>query len=109
MSRDRVRRGNMKTAIMFAVVLATMAFGQSQTTITVRELPPEAIPAGTCTESKSPGFIGITKDGKERTKLTPKEIGEYVSKRLSEGYSVTLYPQAGGRIFAIALCESVKH
>jgi hypothetical protein len=104
---SRAMRVTRIVVLMLAVITAAVA-GESQTTITVKELPPEAIPAGTCTESKA-SFIGVlTKDGKGRTKLTPKEIGEYVSKRLNEGYSVTLYPQTSGRIFAIAQCETAK-
>jgi hypothetical protein len=95
--------------IVCAIAITVVAGGQSQPAITVKELPPETIPAGACTESKS-GFVGVVeKDGNERTKLTPREIGEYVSKRLSEGYSVTLYPQISGRIFAVAQCEAAKH
>jgi len=97
----------MKT-IVFAVVIAAVAFGQAKPTVTVKEIPPEAIPAGTCTESRS-GYLGIVdKDKKERTKLTDQEIGQYMSKRLAEGYSVTLYPQASGKVFVIATCHPTK-
>jgi hypothetical protein len=94
--------------IVCAIAITVVAGGQSQPAITVKEFPPEAIPAGTCTQSTS-GYLGIVgKDKKERTKLTDQEIGEYVRKRLAEGYSVTLYPQASGKIFTIAICESSK-
>jgi len=94
--------------IVCAIAITVAAGGQSQPAITVKELPPEAIQTGTCTESTS-GFLGVIgKDKKERTKLTPQEVGEYVTKRLSEGYSVTLYPQASGRIFVTADCHSSK-
>lgn len=76
--------------------------------IAVTELPPEAIPAGTCTKSIS-GYLGIVgKDNKERTKLTDQEIGEYVRKRLAEGYSVALYAQASGKIFTRQTCHPTK-
>jgi hypothetical protein len=90
--------------------LAVVALAQSdiRPTITVKPLPPESIPTGTCT-SDLIGYIGILKDGKAQTNLTDKQLGEYVRVRLSEGYSVTLYPQASGKIFAIATCESAKH
>jgi hypothetical protein len=50
----------------------------------------------------------LEKDKNERTKLTAQEIGEGVSKKLAEGYRVTLYPQANGKIFAIATCHPTK-
>lgn len=107
MSRTmRVTRIVFLTLAIITVAIAS----QPQTTIHVKEVPPEAIPAGTCTESTS-GVLGVVEkeQGKERTKLTPKEIGEYVSKRLSEGYSVVLYPQPNDKVFSIATCESIKH
>ena len=92
---------------MLAVITAAVA-GQPQTTVTVTELPPEAIPAGTCTASNS-GYLGIVgKDKKERTKLTDQEIGEYLRKKLAEGYSVTLYPQASGKMFTVQTCHPTK-
>ena len=109
MSHERVRMSNLTKAILWVVAITGTMLGQSQPTITVKELPPEAIPSRTCTESIS-GFVGVVgKDKKERTKLTSKEVGEYVSKRLSEGYSLTLYPQPGERIFVVAQCEAAKH
>mgnify|MGYP001263665229 CR=1 FL=1 len=109
-TNDR-RTANMSplTALLCATAIAAAAAtGHSQTAITVIELPPETIPAGTCTESTS-GFLGVVeKDKTERTKLTTQEIGEYVSKRLAEGYSVTLYPQASGRTFTVATCHPKK-
>lgn len=97
--------------LVLALVVAKAAIANQpqQTTVTIVELPPEAIPAGTCTESTS-GFLGVVeKDKIERTKLTAEEIGKYVTKSLAEGYSVTLYPQASGRIFTKQTCESPKH
>jgi len=70
--------------------------------ITVKMVPPEAIPAGTCKESKS-GYLGI--EGKDDAVPNEQQIGEYVKERLAQGYSVTLYPQASGRIYVIAHCE----
>src|SRR5579863_9721533 len=76
--------------------------------ITVTELPPEAIPAGTCKESYS-GYLEVPDHGKQkRTNFTAQQIGDYVRKRLSEGYSLSLYPQASGRFFVIETCQSVK-
>jgi hypothetical protein len=90
-----------------AVAMAAVA-GEPQMTVTVTELPPEPIPAGSCTESNS-GYLGIVgTDKKERTNLTDQEIGEYVRKRLAEGYSVTLYPQASGKMFTVATCHPTK-
>ncbi len=94
---------------LFLLYTATAIAGDSQqSAITVRERPPEAIPRGTCKESHS-GYVGIaSKSGPDITKLTTQQLGEYVAKRLSEGYSITLYPQASGKTFAIATCESVS-
>jgi len=99
------------------IILATAALSafQSQPTqsvgqpsITVTELPPEAIPAGTCKESYS-GYLEVTEYSKpKKTNFTTKQIGNYVNKRLSEGYSLSLYPQASGRLFVIESCHSVK-
>jgi len=47
----------------------------------------------------------VEKDKSERTKLTDQEIGEYVRKRLAEGYSVALYPQASGKMFTVQTCH----
>jgi len=74
---------------LFSAALAVAAIAQtdSRSTVSIKELPPEAIPGGTCTESQA-GFLGIVgNDGKERTKLTAQEIGEYASKRLSDCHS----------------------
>lgn len=95
----------MAGVVILALATATMAIPQERPTITVKELPPEAIPAGTCTESLS-GYLGVEKNGKTTSTYTPKQIGDYVAKRLSQGYSVTLYPQPNGRVFAIATCQS---
>ncbi len=93
-----------------AAVLAGTALAQNNgyPTVSVSELPPEAIPAGTCKDGTS-GYLGIVeKDKKERTKLTDQEIGEYVRKSLAQGYSVALYPQASGKIFAVSTCHQSK-
>jgi hypothetical protein len=74
-------------------------------TVTVKELPPEAIPVGTCREDAS-GPLFVINNGKEDYHLTDRQLGEYVRVRLSQGYSVSLYPQVSGKIFAIATCES---
>jgi len=86
--------------VFYVVGLALMASAQS---ISVQELPPEPIPHGTCSQGHS-GYLGVESSG--RSRLTEQEIGEYVRQQLKEGYSVKLYPQASGRIFSIATCES---
>jgi hypothetical protein len=89
--------------LLFALTLSSQ-----DSAVTVTELPPEAIPTGTCTQSTS-GYLGIVgKDKTERTKLTDREIGEYVRKSLAEGYSVALYPQASGKIFSVQTCHPTK-
>jgi hypothetical protein len=103
------RKVNMRA---LRILLCTIAMAAApaegayrQTTVAVTELPPEVIPVGTCTESTS-GFLGVVeKDKKERTNLTAEEIGKYVTKSLAQGYSVTLYPQASGKIFTVATCH----
>jgi hypothetical protein len=92
-----------------ALLAAVSVVGQEpKTSVSVTELPPETIPGGTCAQSTS-GYLGIVgKDKTERTKLTDKEIGQYVSKSLAQGYSVALYPQASGKVFTIATCHSIK-
>ena len=113
-SRDRVEtrpkgmamRGAKLVVLTLALAIAAIA-GEPQN-VSVRELPPEDIPVGTCTQSES-GFLGVVeKDRTERTKLTDQEIGEYVRKSLAQGYSVALYPQTSGRIFTSATCHSAK-
>ena len=90
-----------------AVALMALA-GEPQTTVSITELPPEAVPTGTCAQSTS-GYLGIVGNNKsERTKLTAQEIGEYVQKRLAEGYSIALYPQASGKMFTVQTCHPAK-
>jgi|HubBroStandDraft_4_1064222.scaffolds.fasta_scaffold275914_2 hypothetical protein len=75
-------------------------------TISVGELPPEKIPPGTCKESYS-GYLEIDEHGRTKdTNLGDQEIGGYVKKRLGEGYSLALYPQASGRLFVIETCHT---
>lgn len=94
--------------IVLTLAVITAAAGQPQTSVSVTELPPEAIPTGVCTKSTS-GYLGIVgKDKKERTKLTDQEIGEYVRKGLVEGYSITLYPQISGKMFTVQTCHPIK-
>jgi hypothetical protein len=98
----------IRAAVLMLVVAAAAVAGQPQTGVIVTELPPEAIPAGTCGQSNS-GYLGIVgQDKHERTRLTDQEIGEYVRKKLAEGYSVTLYPQASGKMFTVATCHPAK-
>jgi hypothetical protein len=94
--------------VLTLVVVTAAVAGQPQASVSVTELPPEAIPAGTCTRSTS-GYLGIVEqDKKERTKLTDQEIGEYVRKGLAEGYSIALYPQASGKMFTVQTCHPAK-
>jgi hypothetical protein len=98
----------MRVAILTLAVVAMAVAGEPQATVTVTEMPPETIPVGSCTQPKT-GYLGIVgKDKKERTKLTDREIGEYVRKSLAQGYSVSLYPQASGKMFTVQTCHPVK-
>jgi|SRR5580700_3305780 hypothetical protein len=102
--RGLAMRGVRIVVLTVAVAIVAVA----QTTVNVTEVPPEAIPAGSCTQSTS-GYLGIVgADKSERTKLTDQEIGEYVRKRLAEGYSIALYPQASGKMFTIQTCHPAK-
>jgi hypothetical protein len=74
----------------------------------VTELPPESIPVGTCKESYS-GYLEVTDHGKAKDiNLTSQQVGDYIKKRLSEGYSLSLYLQASGRLFVFEICQSKK-
>ena len=99
----------MKTALIVLLVLSSLTFSQeSKIRVSVAEVPPEPLLTGTCTQSTT-GYLGIVqKDVSERTKLTDQEIGKYVNKSLAEGYSVTLYPQASGKVFTVAICHPAK-
>jgi hypothetical protein len=93
------------------LLLASLSFSEEMKwpqKISVRELPPEPIPAGTCKESYS-GYLEVPENGKVKNRdFTSQQIGDYVKKRLSEGYSLSLYPQVSGRLFVFETCESVK-
>jgi hypothetical protein len=89
---------------LLAVAVAMTA--DQKPTITITPSPPESIPAGSCSESMD-GFLGAGKGKKlNEAKLSDKQLGEYVRIRLSQGYSLTLYPQASGRIYAVATCHA---
>jgi hypothetical protein len=87
--------------------LLALAGSAQDVRISVREVPPEPFPAGSCTQSNSgSGYLHLEGDSKEPYKLSKEQIGEYVLSRLGQGYSVTLYPQTSGRIFSVTTCES---
>ena len=94
--------------IMIVLLLAGMILMAQSATIHVRELPPEPIPpGGNCTPSHS-GYLGVEERISNRFALEPSEIGRYVLSRINQGYSLTLYPQASGRMFAMAQCEAAN-
>lgn len=97
----------IKKLLTALLVLSSLALSQNQAKVNVAELPPEPLPIGTCKQDAI-GYLGVTKNGKEETRLTDKQLGEYIRVRLSQGYSVSLYPQVSGKIFAIAKCETAK-
>lgn len=108
---QRLRKVAMRTSLLAVCVLIFFAisFAQSKldAQISVREVPPEAFPKGTCTANQAwAGYLG-SHTGDELN-IPTKEIGEYVTQRLKQGYSISIYPQASGRVFAIEKCESVK-
>ena len=81
---------------------------QFPASIKVAEMPPEEIPSGTCENSYS-GYLEIAEHGRLKNKdFTAQQIGDYVKKRLSEGYSLSLYPQISGRVFSIQTCQIKK-
>jgi hypothetical protein len=94
--------------LAFLFVVSSPSFPQQSNLpkVSVSELPPEPIPAGTCKQSYS-GYLEIPARKKvKETNFTSQEIGDYVNKRLSEGYSLSLYPQASGRLFVTETCPS---
>jgi hypothetical protein len=99
----------VKTLLVVLLLMSfVLAFSQEPKLpkVSVSELPPEPIPAGTCKESYS-GYLEIPDHGKgKNTNLSSQEIGDYVKKRLSEGYSLALYPQASGRLFIVETCAA---
>jgi hypothetical protein len=101
----------VKISLAVLLLLSLLAFSQEPKPtqkISVTELPPESIPAGICKESYS-GYLEVQEHGKAKDlNLTSQQIGDYVKKRLSEGYSLSLYPQASGRFFVIETCEAQK-
>lgn len=92
----------------FFLVLSFLAFSQSfeKPKISVKLLPSENIPKGSCLSSTG-GYLG-DKNGDDYMLVNADnlKIGEYVVTRLREGYSVEVYPQASGRIFVIAECHA---
>jgi hypothetical protein len=99
-----------KNVFALLLLFSSLTFSQdlSKLHVSVKELPPEPIPAGTCKESYS-GYLEIPEHDKVKDmNFTPQQIGNYVKKRLSEGYSLSLYSQASGRLFVIETCQSKK-
>lgn len=91
-------------AFSLALVSVAVVGQQPQTSININEVPPEAIPAGTCKASYS-GYLEVPEHKKiKNMNFTNQQIGDYVNKRLGEGYSLALYPQASGRLFIIETC-----
>ena len=97
----------MKIWLAVLLLLSSLTFSQEikpPQKISVIELPPERIPAGTCKESYS-GYLEVEEHGKAKdVNLPSQQIGDYVKKRLGEGYSLALYPQTSGRLFVIETC-----
>jgi hypothetical protein len=93
-------------AFLFLLVSADFSQESNLPKVSVSELPPEPIPVGTCKKSYS-GYLEVDEHGNAKdTNLTSKQIGNYVKQRLSEGYSLSLYPQASGRLFVIETCAA---
>lgn len=42
----------------------------------------------------------------DRTRLTPEEIGEYVTRVIKEGTIITIYPESDSGIFVYARCPN---
>jgi hypothetical protein len=100
----------MRRLILLLLLFSSLTFSQdiNKPQASVKELPPEAIPSGTCKGDMS-GYLGIDSGEKvNETKFSDEQIGEYVRIRLSQGYSVSLYPQASGKIYAICICHTPK-
>jgi len=99
----------VKNLVFVGLLLSSLAWSQEPQVpkvSSVSELPPEQIPAGTCQHSYS-GYLEIPEHKKvKNTNFTAQDIGDYVKKRLSEGYILSLYPQASGRLFVIETCTA---
>jgi hypothetical protein len=99
----------VRISLAILLLLSSLTFFQLPKVSGVTETPPEPIPAGTCQKSYS-GYLEVQENGKAKDMdLTPQQIGDYVKKRLSEGYSLSLYPQASGRFFVFEICQSKKN
>jgi hypothetical protein len=92
--------------ILVYSALAGMLVAQQSPRVTVRELPPEPIPKGSCKDGHS-GYLGVEGTKSSRFDVSEQEIGEYVVTQIRQGYSLTLYPQASGRIFRDCLLEAM--
>jgi|SRR5579864_3028999 len=88
-------------ALCLAVVGQDVA--DKKPSMSVRILPSEEIPRGTCQHPTS-GYLGDFQTGRT-TSLSKAEIGEYVLSMISQGYVLTLYPQPRQRIFVFADCH----
>jgi hypothetical protein len=101
----------VKTSLAILLLLSSLVFSQKPKwpqNISVAELPPEPIPAGTCQKSYS-GYLEVQEHGRAKDlNLSSQQIGDYVKKRLSEGYSLSMYPQASGRLFVIETCAAQR-
>jgi hypothetical protein len=102
-------QNKLRILILIVVIsVAAVAGDQLQTTISIKALPPEAIPVGTCTSSTA-SYLVIGKGNKPSDfKLSDKQIGEYARIRMAQGYSVELYPQDRGKIYVVATCHATK-
>jgi hypothetical protein len=101
----------MRLALVIAAlaIASALRFTDSQTpaiqkpTIVAREVPPEAIPSGTCAQYES-GYLENSDGHSHLTNYSAAQIGDYVDSRLKSGHIVTLYPQMSSKIFVIATC-----
>jgi hypothetical protein len=93
--------------IKLLLLASVLAFSMIQNpVVSIRRVPPETFPPCSGIQPIY-GTLGIMKkDGEQFTNLTPEEVGDYVVRRLKQGYKVTLYPQISGKIFAIAECPT---
>jgi hypothetical protein len=77
--------------VICAGVLALAISAQQDVRISVRELPPEPIPLGTCTQSHS-GYLGVEQRVNGHFDISKEEIGEYVLSGIHQGLTTRRAP-----------------
>jgi hypothetical protein len=96
----------MRFIVLFFVLTSLTAFSQetSKPALSIKLLPPNAVPAGTCKEDEY-GYLDTSKGDNKWVPYTPLQIGGYLADRAKQGFVVTVYPQPNGRLWVAATCH----